>query len=274
MSAGGEDFAGGFFRQLYRPFNPSGLVFALAAALSLILLHQFLQLVLALLVLHGFFGTGTADTRAVVKASLIIIFPASLVVAAVAWWLAGRGGADPRAVLSLHRPRLTSTGWFMLIAGFMLAMYAFIMVLVLALGIDLAQYTPGPDGQSPETGSAGLVKEAMFDIANEPLLFLLVFPSIAIGAPLAEELIFRGQLFAALSQTRLGVSGTTLVTSGTWALLHASEPWLSIGLIFVMGLAFGWMMYRFGSLWVPIVCHGAWNGIYALIVVGGQGGSV
>jgi membrane protease YdiL (CAAX protease family) len=114
----------------------------------------------------------------------------------------------------------------------------------------------------------------MFDIANEPLLFLLVFPSIAIGAPLAEEMIFRGQLFSALSQTRLGVSGTTVLTSAAWALLHSSEPWLSIGLIFIMGLAFGWMMYRFGSLWVPIVCHGAWNGTYALIVFGGQGGSV
>ena len=97
----------------------------------------------------------------------------------------------------------------------MVAMYAVIMVLVLALGIDLAQYTPGPNGQSPQSGSAGLVKEAMFDIANEPLLFLLVFPSIAIGAPLAEEVIFRGQLFSALSRTRLGVSGTTVVTAAS-----------------------------------------------------------
>ena len=41
-----------------------------------------------------------------------------------------------------------------------------------------------------------------------------------------------------------------------------------------MGLAFGWMMYRFGSLWVPIVCHAAWNGTYALIVFFGQAGAV
>ena len=160
----------------------------------------------------------------------------------------------------------------MLTAGFILGMYAAIMLLVLALGIDLAQYTPGPDGQSPQTGSAGLVKEAMFDIANEPLLFLLVFPSVAIGAPLAEELIFRGQLFSALSQTRLGISGATC-SPRRLGVLHASEPWLSIGLIFIMGLAFGWMMYRFGSLWVPIVCHGVWNGSYALIVFFGAGGS-
>ena len=86
-------------------------------------------------------------------------------------------------------------------------------------------------------------------------------------------MIFRGQLFSALSRTRLGVSGATLLTAATWALLHASEPWLSVGLIFFMGLVFGWMMYRFGSLWVVIACHSAWNGIYALIVFSDQGGA-
>ncbi len=273
MSAFGEDFAGGFFRRLYWPVNPAGLAFALAAAVGLVLLHQFLQVVLSLIVMLGFFGAVPSDTRTMVKASLVVIFPASLIVAAAAWWLAGRRGGNAQEVLSLQRPKLNTSGWLMLVSGFMIAMYAVIMLLVLVLGIDLAQYTPGPDGQSPTTGSAGLVKEAMFDIANEPLLFLLVFPSIAIGAPLAEEVIFRGQLFSALSRTRLGVSGATLLTAALWSLLHVSEPWLSIGLIFVMGLAFGWMMYRFGSLWVPIACHSAWNGIYGLVVFAGLGGS-
>ena len=138
--------------------------------------------------------------------------------------------------------------------------------------IDISQYTPGPHGESPKSGSAGAVKEAMFDIANTPWLFLLVFPSIAIGAPLAEELIFRGQLFSALSQTRLGVAGTTVLTAAMWSLLHVTEPWLSIGLIFVMGLIFGWMMWRFGSLWVTIICHGVWNGFYALLIFFHLGG--
>ena len=273
MSTLGEDLAGGPFRRLFWPVNPAGLVFALAAALGLVLLHQALQLMLSLLVLNSLFDADPTNTRNVVKAALIVIFPASLVVAAAAWWLAGRRGGDAWEVLNLRWPKLTRTGWLVLVGGFMLGMYVVIMVLVLALGIDLDQYTPGPDGQSPSSGSAGLVKEAMFDIANEPWLFLLVFPSIAIGAPLAEEVIFRGQLFSALSQTRLGVSGATVLTSASWALLHSSEPWLSIGLIFIMGLAFGWMMYRFGSLWVPIICHGVWNGTYALIVFAGQGGA-
>ena len=274
MKGGGEDLAGGFFRRLYTPVNPAGLLFALGVAVGLVLLHQLLQVFLSLALLNGVMGGELSDTRSVVKAGLVAVFPASLIVAAAAWWLAGRGGGTAREVLSLHRPRLTGRGWLVVAAGFLVAMYAAIMILVLALGIDLAQYTPGPDGQSPETGSAGAVKEAMFDIANEPWLFLLVFPSIAIGAPLAEELIFRGQLFSALSRTRLGVSGTTVVTSASWALLHATEPWLSVGVIFILGLAFGWMMYRFGSIWVPIVCHGVWNGTYALIIFFGQGASV
>ena len=57
-----------------------------------------------------------------------------------------------------------------------------------------------------------------------------------------------------------------------WAVLHVTEPWLSIGLIFIMGLIFGWMMWRFGSLWLTIVCHGVWNGFYALLIYFNLGG--
>ena len=152
--------------------------------------------------------------------------------------------------------------------GFLLAMYAAIAVVVAVFGIDLSQYTPGPDGQSPETGSVGLVKETMFDIANEPKLFAMVLLSVGIGAPLAEEVVFRGQFFAALSRTRIGAMGATLVTSTVWALLHATEPWLSVGLIFMMGLVFGFLLVRFGSLWVTIACHAAWNAIYSIVIFG------
>lgn len=272
MSIFGEDFAGGWFRRIHQPVNPAGLGRAIAIAAGLVLLHQVLQVVFSGAVLAAFFDGNFEDTRSIVKANLTVIFPASLLIALAAWKLAGLKGADPAQVLSLRTPRLTPAGWAAIIGGFVVAMYAAIIVIVMVLGIDLDQYTPGPDGASPDGGSAGLVKEAMFDIANEPWLFLLVFPSVALGAPIAEEVIFRGQLFSALSQTRLGVSGTAVITSGLWALLHMSEPWLSVGLIFVMGLVLGWLMYRFGSLWVVIACHAAWNAIYSLILFASLGG--
>ncbi|WP_421694750.1 CPBP family intramembrane glutamic endopeptidase [Aestuariivirga sp.] len=267
----GDDLEGGWFRRLLQPENPAGLIYAVCVAVGLLGLHQLFQIVLAT-ALMLFTGADLGNTRDLVKANLVIIFPASLMVAAAAWWLAGFRGGVRAQVLNMRLPRFTALGWLVLVLGFMVIMYLSIMAIVLALGVDLSQYTPGPNGQSPRTGSAGLVKEAMFDIANEPRLFLLVFPSIALGAPIAEELIFRGQLFTALSTTRLGASGTTVVTAALWALLHVTEPWLSITLIFVMGLIFGWMMFRFGSIWVTMACHGAWNGTYALLILANLGG--
>ena len=176
-------------------------------------------------------------------------------------------------VLSLRWPRLGILGWPLVTFTFLVVMYGLVALLVALLGIDLAAYTPGPHGESPETGSAGLVKEAMFDIANSPLLFALVFPSVALGAPIWEELVFRGQLFSAVSRTRLGVGGATAVTAACWALMHLTEPWLAIGIIFLLGLSFGYMMYRFGSVWVPMICHGIWNAIYAVAVFGQVGAS-
>lgn len=267
----GEDFSGGLFRRLYAPSNPAGLWYALAVAVGLMVLHQLLQLVLVFAFMM-LFKISPGITRETTKVALVSIFPASLIVAWLAWWFAGRRGGEPAEVLSLRWPRISPLGWVVVLIGFMVAMYAAIMLIVLIFNIDMSQYTPGPDGQSPKSGSAGAVKEAMFDIANEPWLFALVFPSIAIGAPLAEELIFRGQLFSALSRTRLGVSGATLATSLMWAMLHVTEPWLSIGLIFIMGLIFGWLMWRFGSLWVTIAAHGVWNGFYALLIFFNLGG--
>jgi membrane protease YdiL (CAAX protease family) len=45
-----------------------------------------------------------------------------------------------------------------------------------------------------------------------------------------------------------------------------------IGMIFIMGLVLGYLLYRFGSIWVPIVCHSVWNGAYALLVFTNPGG--
>ena len=267
MALLGEDFSGGTFRRMFRADNPAGLATAIAVALGLIVLNQLLQLGFALLAQRLLFGHEAGDTRQIVKAGLVGLLPASLLTAICAVLLARLRGGSPLAVLNLRWPRLGALGWPLLVSGFIVGLYAAVMLLVSVLGIDLAQYTPGPHGESPQTGSAGLVKEAMFDIANDPRLFLLVLPSVGIGAPLAEELIFRGQIFTALSRTRLGFSGITLITSAAWALMHYSEPWLSIAMIFLMGLAFGYFLYRFGSLWVTMICHSVWNLTYSLLIL-------
>lgn len=268
MAAIGSDFGGGR-RRLFVAYNPAGLWFALGAAVVLMVANIVLQFGFALAMIGTFLGAQFNDPGAAVKGFMIGIFPASAFTAWLAWILAGKRGGDPWRVLSLHLPKLGWLGWALITGGFLAAMYVFITVLVLVLGIDPAQYQPVEGQDSSET--IGLVKQAMFEIAHSPLLFALVLPSVVIGAPIAEELVFRGQVFAALSQTRLGISGTTVLTSAAWSLMHLSEPWFSVGIIFVLGLVFGYLLWRFGSLWVTIACHAAWNAVYASIMFSSAG---
>ena len=176
----------------------------------------------------------------------------------------------PWEVLALRWPDLGWLGWLFVIGGFLVVVYGAIFILSLTVfQIDLANYTPGPDGQSPTSGSAGLVKEAMFDMAKEPLLFWLAFPAVAIGAPLAEEFIFRGQLFAALARSGPGFPAQrfSLQRFGRCPTVHRAlaSPWASSS---VMGIALGGLLIRFGSLWVTLPAMAVWNGLFHPYIFG------
>ena len=90
--------------------------------------------------------------------------------------------------------------------------------------------------------------------------WLLLFVAV-IGAPLSEELLFRGFLQSALAQSRLGFWGAVLITNTAWAALHAGYTVTGLVDVFIAGLLFSWVLWRSGSLWVPIVCHGLYNGL-------------
>jgi membrane protease YdiL (CAAX protease family) len=78
---------------------------------------------------------------------------------------------------------------------------------------------------------------------------------IAVVAPVTEEIVFRGFMYRGWSQSWLGVTGTILVTSALWALLHTQYDWDAVALIFGIGLAFGWLRWRSGSASLTIALH-------------------
>lgn len=102
------------------------------------------------------------------------------------------------------------------------------------------------------------------DLARSPwwVLGLLV---IGIGAPLSEELLFRGLLLPALAKSRLGFAGAAIVSSTLWTSLHANYSLTGLAEVFIAGLLFSWLLWRTGSLRVTILCHGIYN---ALIILG------
>ena len=255
---------------LYVSRYSGGVWAGIALAVVMVLANALLQLLSGASVLKFFLNSGFDDPKEVVKAFIIGIFPASLLTAALVWYMAKLRGGISREVLSLRWPQLSVLGWICVIVAFLLTMYTVIYAVVTIFDIDMAQYTPGPNGQSPSSGSAGMVKEAMFDLANEPVLYWLAFPAVAVGAPIAEEFIFRGFLFSVLAKSRAGLSGATVITSALWSLMHVTEPWFAVGVIFLMGLVLGALLIRFGSLWVTMACHAIWNGSYALLIYGTQ----
>lgn len=89
---------------------------------------------------------------------------------------------------------------------------------------------------------------------------------IGIGAPLAEELLFRGFLLSALANTRLGFMGAATVTTAIWTVLHAGYSIIGIVEVFVIGMFFCWLLWRTGSLRVTIFCHALYNSIIVVLL--------
>jgi len=95
------------------------------------------------------------------------------------------------------------------------------------------------------------------------VLALLV---VGIGAPLSEELLFRGFLLSALARSRLGFAGGALVTTSLWTALHAGYSLAGIAEVFTIGLFFSWLLWRTGSLRVPMFCHALYNSLIVLVL--------
>lgn len=270
MAMIGDDLRAAQNGWLYAATNRQPLWFALLAMVLVFGLNMVLQGVAAVAI-APFMEGGLADPRAIIKGTILGMVPVAVLTVTVGFWLATLKDGQAKISSALHVPHLGLAGWIGIPGVFLVVMYAFILAIVVVFQVDLTQYTPGANGESPDTGSAGLVKEAMFDLANEPSLFWIAIPSVALGAPLVEEFMFRGPLFASLAQTRIGRWGAVLLTSAGWSAMHLTEPLFSVALIFVMGLVLGAMLLRFGSLWVTMVCHGVWNLLFSLVTLGVAG---
>lgn len=112
---------------------------------------------------------------------------------------------------------------------------------------------------------ADLVRDlgSLMPIIRSDSLWLALL-TIGVGAPLSEELLFRGFLLPALSRSRLGFVGAAVLTTAAWTALHFTYSIFGLIEVFLIGLYFSWLLWRTGSLWVPIVCHAAYNTIVML----------
>lgn len=92
---------------------------------------------------------------------------------------------------------------------------------------------------------------------NVPLLVL----AIVFVGPLFEESLFRGFLFTGWSESKLGATGTIVLTALLFTVLHLQYDVYDLGQIFVLGVLLGIARYRSGSFVVPLVMHMFWNAL-------------
>lgn len=92
----------------------------------------------------------------------------------------------------------------------------------------------------------------------------LMLIAAAFGAPIAEELLFRGLLFGVLRRSPLGLLGASLLSAGLWAGLHLGYSYYGVSGVVLIGLYLAWLREKTDSLVLPMLCHGLYNGLIVL----------
>lgn len=90
--------------------------------------------------------------------------------------------------------------------------------------------------------------------------------AIGLGAPLSEEILFRGYLLASAVATRLPFWPAAILVNAAWTSLHIQYSIAGISEVFVIGLYLSWVTWRTGSLRVPLFCHALYNSTLFVIM--------
>lgn len=183
-----------------------------------------------------------ALTNPAMQASLIVsTFAGQIIAIVLAVWFAGFKGGRRSAVLAL-----APAGGGVLTY---LASAALFVAAAVAAGFVIGTLLPHDPLEDLRLWQPFLQSPAA------PFMLLL----IVVGAPLSEELLFRGFLFSALARSRIGLIGASLVSTALWTLPHAGYSLQGMLTVFIVGLALCAILVRTGSLRVTIFCHAVYN---------------
>jgi len=104
------------------------------------------------------------------------------------------------------------------------------------------------------------------EITRDNLTLAIAAVVIAIGAPISEELFFRGFIFSGL--LRLGFWPAALVSGLLFTLFHLDPgSVIPFGLI---GILMAWLYWSRGTLWDSIVFHFLFNSTSFMLLVAGS----
>lgn len=176
----------------------------------------------------------------------MIVMQATMI--GLVWWGAGRFGGTPRRVLSLS-------------AGLDLRMF---LVGLAGMVLILGPYNLFIYAFSPDLFTQDLRPFA--DLARSQAAWLAAIV-VVIGAPISEEMLFRGFLLPALSKSAWQFRGAAVVTTVAWTLMHTGYSVFGMVEVALVGLYFSWLMWRYQTLWLPLALHALYNGLQMLALI-------
>ncbi|MEW6991907.1 lysostaphin resistance A-like protein [Colwelliaceae bacterium 6441] len=107
--------------------------------------------------------------------------------------------------------------------------------------------------------------QSMIELYNTTDYMFLLFIVVVVAAPLFEELIFRGFMFKGLQHSPLGITGTIIITSVLFTLIHAGQYDVFIlAVLFPLAVILGLSRYKSGGIYLPIYLHFV-NNLYSSI---------
>ena len=179
---------------------------------------------------------------------LAFLLLSQVCIIALTWWAAGFFGGDRREVLQAHRGA-PGVGEVVIAIGGLALLLGLFNALVYLLRPDLffadmQQFLP------------------MMQKPFWPLTAL----GVGLGAPLSEELLFRGFVLSALAQWRFGFWPAALLMNAVWTTFHLGYSVVGLLEVFIGGVYMSWLLWRSGSIWLPIICHAATNCVFLAIL--------
>lgn len=139
-------------------------------------------------------------------------------------------------------------------------LWAVILAVVMMGGGWLVQQTGDKSG---EAFVRGMTSTGEFTI--------LLSLAMALGAPIQEEVLFRGFMFRGIAESRAGWIAAILLPNIFWTSLHVQYAWQTMLLIFAMGVVLG-LARRFShSVALPMALHILWNVWVTIVGVFGNG---
>lgn len=159
--------------------------------------------------------------------------------------------------------------WFRLLMGPVTNLAALPMLVLGLLVLLLMMRLLGDDLARPGAGShpvAGMVRH------KDWWLWLQIFLMASVGAPLVEEIMFRGVLYRHLRELTgglgvwLSIAASVLVSGFVFAVIHP-QGWRGVPMLLPLATAFALSRELQGSLASSVVAHGISNGMVLLLLL-------